>query len=148
MADETKDSNPGETYHLVASLIGILAKQDGEALMQAIVESSIGIDVADPVGRTLLMHAVHCAGTKSGERKRMLSGITCPLRHGEDVNLPDSSGDTALSVALRLRQKRCRDTAPRTPCHLPLQNQLTGRNPNIHTTSVHHLNPDMTAITQ
>jgi ankyrin repeat protein len=35
----------------------------------------------------------------------MLSGITCLLRHGADANLKDQSGETALSLALRLHQE-------------------------------------------
>jgi ankyrin repeat protein len=53
------------------------------------------------------MHAVHFAATYKTDklRKKIVAGISYLLRHGANLNLADERGDTALSLALKLRQK-------------------------------------------
>ena len=53
------------------------------------------------------MHAIHFAAKYNTNklRKKIVAGITYLVRNGANFNLADKCGDTALSLALTLRQK-------------------------------------------
>jgi ankyrin repeat protein len=83
-----------------------MVQRGGEALFHEIKEAGVDVNVADPSGRTLLLHAVHLAATCTDKlRQRVVDSITCLLQNGADVNLAAERGQTPLSLALTLRQK-------------------------------------------
>jgi ankyrin repeat protein len=66
----------------------------------------VDVNVADPSGRTLLLHAVDLASTCTYElRPRIVETVACLLQNGADANLADDQGQTPLSLALTFRQK-------------------------------------------
>lgn len=80
-------------YGVVGHLFVTMGLQD-EGLLQAIEAAGVDVNVADPSGKTLLMHAAHCAAIcKKGKlRRRMLAGISLLLKNGANVNLADERG--------------------------------------------------------
>jgi ankyrin repeat protein len=107
MADSFTVVTAYATRQLVSDLLKTMALQDGQALVQALVKAGLDINVADCSGKTLLMHAVHFAAKYKTDklRKKIIAGIAYIVRNGANLNLADECGDTALSLALKLRQK-------------------------------------------
>jgi ankyrin repeat protein len=106
MEPETRKSQTRGAYMVVGDLFLTMALRDGAALLQAIAASGVDVNVADPSGKTLLLHAVRFAAQPDGKlRRRMVEGITCLLDHGADPNLADDQGQTPFTAALKLGQK-------------------------------------------
>ena len=93
-------------YMLVGGLFLAIALRDEAALLREMAAAGVDANIADPSGRTLLMHTVYFAAQCDGElRRRMVAGIACLLQNNADPNLADACGETASSLALKLRQR-------------------------------------------
>lgn len=82
-----------------------MVQRGDTAMLREILAVGVDVNVADPSGRTLLLHAVHLASTCTKKlRPRFVETVALLLQNGANANLADDWCQTPLSLALTLRQ--------------------------------------------
>lgn len=93
-------------YMLAGHLFFGMVQRGDKALLREIIAAGVDVNVADPSGRTLLLHAVHLASTCTDKlRPRIVETVAFLLQNGANANLADDEGHTPLRLALTLRQR-------------------------------------------
>ena len=108
MEVDARKSDTCVDYMLVGRLFLCMVQRGGEALLRKIRAAGVDVNVADPSGRTLLLHAVDLASTCTKKlRPRIVEAVACLLQNGANANLADDRGQTPLSLVLTAPKRSC-----------------------------------------